>query len=175
MWHNYGARYGNPSQDPFDGSNTFGTYAEVDLDLTKCRNGVDGSNRKYAIWMSEYGVGVPPDGAGPTGFSARERQGADIIASTTYGSTMLGLKHKHICPTWWTTGDNTFNSKYALCYGQLNKGNENGPEPHGLANGTTTFSGTYPWWDVTTPALRDEWLTPYGRKHWDLAHLIWQG
>lgn len=170
-WHNYGARYGTSGST----SATTGTYAEVDLDLTKCRNGVDGSGRKYAIWMAEYGSALP-DSNSATGNVTREKQGVDIISSDTYGSK-LGVRHKHICPTWWSTGDNTFNWAYPLCYGQTNKGNESGagPAPHSSGNGTTTFSGTYPWWDVTTNALRDEWLTVRGRQHWDLAHLIWQG
>jgi hypothetical protein len=171
-WHNYGARYATPGS----GAATDGSYADVDLDLTKCRNGVDGSLRKYAIWMAEYGSALP-DSNSATGNPARERLGVDLMTTTIYGSTPLGLKHKHICPAWWSTGSNTFNWDNPLCYGQTNKGNESptGPSPHFAGNGTTTFSGTYPWWDVTTSALRDEWLTVRGRRHWDLAHLIWQG
>ena len=170
-WHNYGARYGTSGST----SATTGTHAEVDLDLTKCRNGVDGSERKYAIWLAEYGAPLP-DSLSATGNAARERQGVDIISSDTYGDP-LGISHKHICPTWWGTGDSTFHWGYALCYGGTNKGNESttGPDPHSSGNGTTTFSGTFPWWDVTTTALRDEWLTVRGRQHWDLAHLIWTG
>lgn len=170
-WHNYGARYATAGSS----TATTGSYAEVDLDLTKCRNGVDGSLRRYAIWMAEYGSALP-DSNSATGNVTREKQGVDIISSDTYGSK-LGVKHKHICPTWWSTGDNSFNWAYPLCYGQTNKGNESGagPAPHSSGDGTTTFSGTYPWWDITTNALRDEWLTVRGRQHWDLAHLIWQG
>jgi Cellulase (glycosyl hydrolase family 5) len=166
-WHNYGAKY------TAGGSASTYTYAEVDLDLTKVRNGVDGSGRKYALWLSEYGYPLP-DALAATGNAAREKEGAKIIASDTYGEP-LGIRHKHICPTWWGTGDSTFNWAYPLCYGQTNKGNSSGagPDPHNSGNGTTTWSGTYPWWDVTTTALRDEWLTPAGRWHWDLAHLIW--
>lgn len=168
-WHNYGAKYTS------GGAASTYTYAEVDLDLTKVRNGVDGSGRKYALWLSEYGYPLP-DSMAATGNAAREQEGAKIIASNTYGEP-LGIKHKHICPTWWGTGDSTFSWGYPLCYGQTNKGNTSGagPDPHNSGNGTTTWSGTYPWWDVTSPTLRDEWLTVYGRNHWDLAHLIWTG
>lgn len=166
-WHNYGAKYSS------GGAASTYTYAEVDLDLTKVRNGVDGSLRKYALWLSEYGHPLP-DSLAATGNATREKEGAKIIASSTYGDP-LGIVHKHICPTWWGTGDSTFHWGYPLCYGQTNKGNTSGagPDPHNAGDGTTTWSGTYPWWDVVSPALRDEWLTQGGRWHWDLAHLIW--
>jgi hypothetical protein len=155
-WHNYGQRWTSA------GVSTIGTYAEWDADLTACR-----SNGR-AVWMAEYGQATPV-GTGVTGNDAAERAAVLIMATSTYGQP-LGQKHKHICPTWWALADHTFDRSYSLTYGAANKGNENGPDP----NVTGASHGTYPPWDVTSAALRDEWLTPGGRAHWDLAHQIFQ-
>jgi hypothetical protein len=157
-WHNYGRNAA---------TGTVYTYAAVDSHLTACRNGVPGSGRRYAVWMAEYGQATPV-GTGAAGPDAWNREAVLIMATATYGQA-LGDKHRHICPTWWATGDNSFDSSYALTYGAANKGNEAGPDP----NNTGAQPGTYPWWDVTTAPLRDEWLTPGGRAHWDLSHTIW--
>lgn len=159
-WHNYGANYPTPGS----GANEVYTYAAADAQLTACRNGVPGSGRKYAVWMAEYGQATPV-GTGAAGNDAWNREAVTIMATDTYGQA-LAVKHAHICATWWGLGDNSFDWSYSLTYGAANKGNENGPDP----NTTGANPGTYPWWDVTTTALRDEWLTPGGRAHWDLAH-----
>ena len=155
-WHQYGQRWTSA------GVSTVGTYAEWDADLAACRtNG-------RAVWMAEYGQATPV-GTGVTGNDAAEREAVLIMATSTYGQA-LGAKHKHICPTWWALADHTFDRSYSLTYGAANKGNQTGPDP----NTTGASKGTYPPWDVTTAALRDEWLTPGGRAHWDLAHDIFQ-
>ncbi len=155
-WHNYGDRYDS------GGTQSVGTWAQVDADIAACRNGVPGTGRKHAVWMSEYGQPLPIGSGLP-----HAADGVRLMATDEDGPA-LGAKWPHLCPTWWSTADNSFDVSYALTYGAANKGNEAGPDP----NSTGTNPGTYPWWDVTTPELADEWLTEGGRAHWDLAKTI---
>lgn len=150
-FHNYGKRWNA-------GASTIYTYAEMDSDLAQCQaNG-------RAVWMGEYGQGVPL-GSTATGSATADREGVLITATNTYGEA-LGLKYPHICPAWWAIADHTFDRTYSLTYGAANLGNEAGPNPNttGAPN-----KGTFPMWDVD--GVQD-WLTPGGQAHWDLAHLI---
>ncbi len=156
-WHNYGDRY-----DAL-GVQSVGTWAEVDADIAACRNGVPGSGRKHAVWMSEYGQPVPPGTGLP-----HAADGVRITATDDDGPA-LGIRWPHLCCTWWSTADGVFDHSYALTYGAINKGDQTGPDPN--SNGDPN-GGTFPWWKIVSELAADEWLTPGGRAHWDLAHAV---
>lgn len=163
-WHMYGAHVHTGE------ATTVYTYDEVDEQLTTVREGTP-NGRKYAVWMAEYGQPVPNYiGTGSERANeVRIREAVLIMATDTYGEA-LAVKHPHVNGSWWNaSGDDAYASTYSLTYGLSNKGDDTGADPVPSSN---TNPGTFPYHDVTTPALAAEWLTEGGQAHRNMAIAI---
>lgn len=137
------------------------TWAAADAEFQACRN------QGKALWVAEYGRPTPtPDPGNIPEY--RTINAVEIMARDTFGPP-LATKYPHLCASWWSTADNTFNVHYALTKGAVNELDENAGDPNvtGAPN-----SGVFPWWKVTTQEMADKWLTSGGRAHRSVAHAL---
>ncbi len=143
--HEYGADY----PEGVGAAGVDITHSALVLQLEACRA------KGIPVWFSEVGKPIPTPG---DALSLRAAIGVEVYLGSTYGTPVAEL-FPETCAVVWAAADNSFNVKYALTKGEANKANEQAADP----NAVGAHPGVYPWWDVTTQALEDEWCTSTGK------------
>lgn len=141
-WHAYGAN--TSTGDMY-------SYKEMGQHLRIARE------KGFAVIVGEYGAPSPLN-AGNAGPPEWNRAAVRRLATSTTLGNALAVEHKIPLVAWHGTGDATYWHIYKLCHG-INRPDET------AAHGTSL-----PIWDIDGSNL--EWLTPFGRAHWDVSHQL---
>lgn len=153
LWWNVGFElhfYGADYLPGAGGAGATATYAGMANYLAALRA------KGIPFWVSECGRTIP--NVTNTDIGLREIVAVDIMLGDMYGTPLAEVYEEcNLCV--WSTADNSFVSMLAITKGQANKADENAANP----NTTGTRKGVYPWWDVTTDELEEEWCTSTGK------------